>query len=75
MINAFVSLLAAAVLFAGGFTYDVPDIMMPDTDRDGSADVVDAEPLIDFVVIVLDQQLFQELRQLCLSDQLGLLGL
>ena len=61
MINAFVSLLAAAVLFAGGFTYDVPDIMMPDTDRDGSADAVDAEPLnpnpmINYIVVGLDYE-------------------
>ena len=36
MINAFVGLLAAAELSAGGFTYETPAVYEPDTDRDGS---------------------------------------
>lgn len=61
MINAFVGLLAAAVLSAGGFTYETPAVYEPDTDRDGSVDAVDASPLepnplINYIIVGRDYE-------------------
>lgn len=49
------------MLFTGGFTYEVPDVTVPDTDMDGSADIVDADPLvpnpmINYILVGLDNE-------------------
>ena len=61
MIFSLVSLLTAAVLAVSGFTYEIPDVVLPDTDMDGSPDAADAAPLepnpmINYIVVGLDYE-------------------